>query len=154
MQFRTLGISVLIVWCLIMSGCKPDAVDIYGRQVRMSNYKGRWVIINYWATWCSPCISELNDLIKLKTFYPRVVIFGVNPDNLDNSVLQNLAQSYGVNYDFLKEFPIENWGGKKPTKLPTTFIISPKGKLYQTLEGPQNFSNFQSVMNLPPVSYP
>jgi thiol-disulfide isomerase/thioredoxin len=151
MRCKLIWISLLLV--VFLSACKPDAVDIYGRPIQMSNYKGRWVVINYWATWCTPCISEIAELIKLKTYYPQVVILGVNPDNLDKNVLQQLSQDYGVNYDFLTEFPIEDWGGKKPTDLPVTFIISPKGKLYQTLVGPQTLSSFQSVMNLPPITY-
>lgn len=138
---------------LMLVGCGPDAVDIYGRPINISNYRGRWVVIHYWATWCDPCITEIGELIKLKTYYPQVVILGVNPDNLSNSVLQNLAQQYGVNYDFLSKFPIEDWGGRMPTDLPVTFIISPKGRLYETLKGPQTLSNFQSVLNLPPITY-
>lgn len=154
MRFKMLRISCsIIVMSFMLSGCHPDAMDIYGRPINISSYRGRWVVINYWATWCAPCISEIGELIKLKTYYPQVVVLGVNPDNLDKSVLQDLVQEYNINFDILTSFPIEDWGGKFPTDLPTTFIISPKGKLYQTLTGPQTLSNFQSVMSLPPISY-
>lgn len=150
-MYKFIGI-ILLLTCLL-TGCGPDAVDIYGRQIRMSNYRGRWVIVNYWATWCAPCITEINELIKLKQSYPQVVILGVNPDSLDKDVLVQLAQEYGVNYDWLSSFPIESYGGKTPSQLPVTYIFSPSGKLYQTLSGPQTVANFQSVMNLPPITY-
>ncbi len=153
MRFKMLRISFLMVLSLMLPGCHPDTMDIYGRPINISSYRGRWVVINYWATWCAPCISEIGELIKLKNYYPQVVVLGVNPDNLDKSVLQDLVQEYNINFDILRTFPIEDWGGKLPSDLPTTYIISPKGKLYQTLTGPQTLSNFQSVMSLPAISY-
>jgi thiol-disulfide isomerase/thioredoxin len=153
---RTLKFSYLVFVffaCSLLFGCKPDAVDSYGRPIRMSDYKGKWVVISYWATWCPTCIREIPELIKLKTYYPQVIILGVNPDNLDNKVLRDFAEEYDVNYPFLSHFPIEDWSGKTTSELPVTYIISPEGKLYQTLLGPQTLANFQSVMHLPPVTY-
>lgn len=148
-----LGLFLAVTLCTI--GCAPDAVDSNGRPIRIADYQGRWVVINYWATWCNPCIQEIPALIKLRTYYrDKVIVLGVNVDNLSDPVLNNLAEGYQVNYPFLNHFPIERWGGKNSSDIPVTYIIDPKGKLYQTLKGPQNLQNFQSVMNLPDIVYP
>lgn len=151
---RLLRYLTLLIICVALLGCQPKVVDSFGRPIQMSAYSGKWVVIHYWATWCSPCIGEIPELIKLKTYYPKqVVVLGVNIDHLDNAVLRELAGDYRVNYPLLREFPIEHWASKPPSTLPVTYIISPKGELYQTLLGPQKFENFQAVMNLPPITY-
>lgn len=152
-KFKLHWLFILLLSSLLIGCSGPDAVDIYGRPISMSNYKGRWVVITYWTTWCADCVNEIGELIKLKSLYPQVVILGINPDNLDNKVLQDLVQEYNFNFDVLSKFPIEDWGGKTPSQLPTTFIFTPKGELYQTLLGPQNLANFQSIMNLGPPVY-
>lgn len=152
-KFKLHWLIILLLSSLLIGCGGRDAVDIYGRPVSLSNYKGRWVVITYWTTWCADCINEIGELIKLKNLYPQVVILGINPDNLDNKVLQDLVQEYNINFDVLSKFPIEDWGGKTPAQLPTTFIFNPKGELYQTLLGPQKLANFQSIMNLGPPVY-
>jgi thiol-disulfide isomerase/thioredoxin len=145
----------LIILCssYLLTGCAPDAVDIYGRPIRISDYRGKWVVINYWATWCSPCIAEIPDLNKLARYYKgKVVVLGVNISNLTNQELKDLREDYEVEYPFLSHFPIEKWGGEYEN-IPVTYILNPKGKLYQTLTGPQTLANFQAIMNLPPITY-
>jgi thiol-disulfide isomerase/thioredoxin len=154
MRTRKLLLSLLFFpLLLLLNGCSPDAIDSYGHPIRISNYRGKWVVINYWATWCSPCIQEIPDLNKLAEYYKdKVVVLGVTIDNLNNAALQGLAQGYQVKYPFLRYFPIEKWGGK-PNTVPITYILSPKGRLYKTLVGPQKLINFQSIMQLPPITY-
>src|SRR5262245_11942734 len=145
-----LSLLVLSLISLIY-GCAPDAVDSYGHPISISNYRGKWVVINYWATWCAPCIQEIPELNKLIEHYKdKVMVLGVTVDNLNNAALRGLAQGYRVQYPFLRTFPIERWGGK-PHSVPVTYIINPKGKLYQTLVGPQKLADFQRVMQLPPI---
>ncbi len=144
---------LLIAILISLFGCKPDAMDDYGQPISISNYRGKWVVINYWATWCAPCINEIPDLIKLKKFYgDKVVVLGVNLDNLDNRVLRSLGDEYEVNYPLLNNFPIEKWA-KRPQKLPMTYIFNPQGKLAYTLNEQQTLINFQKLMNLPAISY-
>lgn len=155
MKTRKSGLKfMLIVACLFtLVGCAPDATDIYGRPINISNYRGKWVVINYWATWCGPCMQEIPELNQLATNYKNdVVVLGVNYDGLNNTVLRSLAQGYQVQYYFLKAFPISKWG-ENPKSLPVTYIIDPKGNLYKTLLGPQTLANFQAAMNLPNISY-
>lgn len=150
---RLLAISFTMILIALLSGCAPDAVDSNGKPIRMSDYRGKWVVIHYWATWCSPCIQEIPDLIKLAKYYKsKVVVLGVNVDQLSNPVLNNLAQGYQVNYPFLQQFPIEKWGGK-PEKLPVTYIFDRSGRLFATLLGPQKLQNLQTTMNLPDITY-
>jgi thiol-disulfide isomerase/thioredoxin len=146
-------IIIILYLTGLVSGCAPDSIDDYGHPIRISDYRGKWVVINYWATWCNPCIREIPALNDLAKYYKdKVVVLGVNVDNLSNQILRNLGQDYRVKYPFLRAFPIQRWGGK-PQSIPVTYILDPKGRLYKTLTGPQTLANFQAAMNLPSITY-
>jgi thiol-disulfide isomerase/thioredoxin len=147
---------VSCLFCLLLiSGCqKPQAYDSQGRLVRITDFRGKWVIINYWATWCSSCMAEIPTLNKLATYYAdKVVVFGVNYDRLANPILEELREEYQVSYRFFSEFPMEKYGVKEITDIPVTFIISPEGNLVQTLHGTQTLERFQTLLSLPPMKY-
>lgn len=154
-MIRTIAKFLWITWiAVLVAGCKPDAVDSTGHAINISDYRGKWVVINYWATWCGPCISEIPTLNKLSQSYKnQVVVLGVNADNLDDAQLQRLAEEYGVTYAFLGKFPMEKWGISQIPTIPVTFVIDPKGNLVKTLQGPQTFENFQSLLHLPALTY-
>lgn len=156
MKFTKNAIFILLLALMttLLAGCKPDAYDSNGRAINLSDYRGKWVVINYWATWCSPCITEIPVLNQLAQYYPKhVVVLGVNSDNLDNSILNKLMHDYHVKYFFLNQFPINRWGGKESSSIPVTYLINPNGKLVATLHGPVTLENFQTLMQLPPIMY-
>lgn len=155
LRWNLIFFITLICTTLLFVGCsQPEAYDSSGHVIRVSDYKGKWVVIQYWATWCSPCINEIPTLNTLAKYYhDKVVVLGVNTDNLSNAVLEQLRQGYRVVYPFLAKFPIDYWGVKEVPSLPTTFIIDPKGRLYQTLKGPQSLDDFRAIMHLPPPPY-
>lgn len=148
----------LFIFCLglvllALTGCKPEAIDDYGHPIRLSDYRGKWVVVSYWATWCAPCINQIPELVQLKQYYSdKVVVLGVNMDRLDNNVLRDLGQAYRINYPLLNNFPIEKWA-KKPKTLPVTYIFNSQGRLVKILEGPQTFSSFQLILNLSSPDY-
>jgi thiol-disulfide isomerase/thioredoxin len=111
--------------------------DIRGRRIRLSDYKGKVVLLNFWATWCPPCRTEMPDLIKLQTEYRgqglRIIGITYPPQTL--SKVRRLVRKIGVNY------PITL--GKKPTKalfdksdvLPITVIIDREGNVRGVVQG-------------------
>jgi peroxiredoxin len=154
-KFYHLSLNLVLLACLFI-GCSygPDTVDSRGQPIRIADYKGRWVVISFWASWCQPCMIQIDSLNYLHQYYKdKVVVIGVNADHLANPVLQQLKQSYGVKYILVSNFPIAKWGIKELPDIPVTFLIDPTGKLVKTLTGPQSFQNLQNIMNLPPITY-
>src|SRR5262245_56226241 len=97
------SIAIILYFTYVLSGCAPDSVDAYGHPIRISNYRGKWVVINYWATWCTSCVSEIPALNDLAKYYQdKVVVLGVNVDDLSNQTLRNLGRDYRVKYPFLR----------------------------------------------------
>lgn len=136
---------------LMMGACNraPDAIDSTGKPIKLSEYKGKWVVINYWASWCAPCLRELPELDKLaQTKSNQLVVLGVNFDGQTKHDIQIFGNSLDLHFPLLSQFPKEKWGINDIPVLPTTFLISPAGKLVTTLQGPQTQASLLKAMQL------
>ena len=103
--------------------------DIHGNDMRMSDFHGKWVVVNYWATWCPPCLEELPELEHFHHTHKddRAVVLGFNSEDLSRADLAGFAD------DYMLSFPIIHSGQELPSfggipGLPTTFLIDPDGK--------------------------
>lgn len=117
------------------------------RDLNFSNYKGRWVVISYWATWCEYCMGEIPEL---NAFYrahaDQVAMFGFNYDDPGN--LQQHIQRSGVIFPTVVNDPKANFGIRGISGLPTTFVIGPDGQLKHVLEGPQTKRSLERAVGL------
>jgi thiol-disulfide isomerase/thioredoxin len=104
--------------------------DISGRIVSTADWKGKVVILNFWATWCPPCREEIPELVQLQAKYKdKLLIVGASEDEDGPQRVQQFAQRYGMNYPIVmatREL-IDNYGGVPA--LPTSFIIDPQGRV-------------------------
>ena len=112
---------------------EPQAVDftlqdIEGNSVRLSSYLGRWVIINFWATWCTPCLQEIPELSWVNEKYnTKAVVIGVNYETINRLSLKNFIDEHSIDYPVVQIgaqplIPFEPLIG-----LPSTFFVDPKG---------------------------
>ena len=111
--------------------------DTAGKKHALSQYKGKWVIINYWATWCPPCLEEVPDLVAL--FDSRknkdVMMFGVAFDFQSAKEVSEYVDDMLMSYPIvLGDDEVKNQIGLVEV-LPTTFIYNPKGELVKTKFG-------------------
>ncbi len=89
------------------AGLAPDFVlkDIEGKDVRLSNYKGKIVVLEFWATWCPPCKATIPELVALQRKYAEkgLVVLGVSIDEGDNlpSKLSAFSKENKMNYPIL-----------------------------------------------------
>ena len=102
---------------------------------------GQWVVINYWAQWCKPCIKEIPELNALDSKYPQVAVFGVNYDGLTGDELAQQVSELNIDFPTLAEDPAPRLGTARPMVLPTTLVLNPDGRLAQTLVGPQTLES-------------
>lgn len=139
--------SIVFLTFLVACSSQPDAKDSQGNAIRLSDYKGKWVVINYWATWCKPCLKEmpaLNDLYRNNK--SKLVVLGVSYDTLTNTEINTVVKKYAIQYPMLSTFPIDKLGVTHLSVLPLTFIINPAGKLIKTLKGPQTEAQFRKAI--------
>ena len=117
--------------------------DIKGNRVNLSDYKGKVVIIDFWATWCRPCRMGIPEFVDLQSEYDNdLVILGISVDNGDLSVVPAFAEQYSINYPvlFATGEVVRAYGGI--TSIPTTFIIDRNGKVRNRVIGYQPKSFF------------
>lgn len=102
---------------------------------------GQWVVVNYWAQWCTPCIKEIPELNRLDQDYAQVTVVGVNYDGTNGHELELQRQKLGVTFASLESDPAAQLGIPRPVVLPTTLILDPTGRLVTTLIGPQTLAS-------------
>ena len=108
-----------------------DLATLDGRRVKLSDYRGKAVLLNFWATWCSPCKVEMPWFVDLQKKYGNegLVILGVAMDDSEAPKIAQFATEMGVNYPVLlgTDKVSEDYGNVE--FLPTSFYIDRDGKI-------------------------
>jgi peroxiredoxin len=108
-----------------------------GQKVKLSDYRGKAVLLNFWATWCPPCKVEMPWFVDLQKQYGKdgLVILGVAMDDSEPATIAKFAQELGVNYTVLigTDKVSDDYGDVQ--YLPTTFFIGRNGAVVDKLTG-------------------
>lgn len=111
--------------------------DINGKMVKLSDFRGKAVVLNFWATWCPPCKTEIPWFEDLQNRYGSqgLAVVGVALDDSSESDIAEFAKEMKMNYPVLlgKEETSDLYGGVDA--LPTTFYIDRNGKIITTVPG-------------------
>ena len=115
-----------------------DVFDTQGQRHRLADYKGRWVVLNFWATWCVPCIQEIPEIAQFHRAHGDVVVIGVAVDAEDLAKVTQFAAKVGHDYPLvISNDRVEKQLGAMRA-LPTTRIYDPKGKVVYDKPGRVN----------------
>ena len=128
----------------------PDFVltDTQGNQVKLSDYRGKVVILDFWATWCPPCRKGIPDLIDLKkTYKDRLAIIGISLDTDSKNDVVPFMKEYGINYKVVygDNDVVQKYGNIQA--IPTSFIIDQKGNIVTSFVGLQGIETYKSYLN-------
>ena len=108
------------------------AKDLNGNELNLEAYKGKVVLLNFWATWCGPCRAEIPSLIRIQQAYKdRLQIIGMDVDDDDQEQLRAFVKEQGINYPVaITSVPVRlAYGGI--AALPTVFVINRDSKVVQ-----------------------
>ncbi|WP_218813887.1 TlpA family protein disulfide reductase [Rickettsiella endosymbiont of Dermanyssus gallinae] len=119
--------------------------SIIEKPINFSDYKGKWVVISYWATWCSICMGEIPELNAFyKAHTNDVVMFGFNYDD-DGNLAKHIQQS-GVAFPTLRHDPKGHFKLGRIRGLPYMLIIGPDGNLKRELTGEQSKQDIENAL--------
>jgi len=142
------SIASIALCSVLLAGCsKPDYKTADGSTGDFKDLRGKWLVINYWAEWCKPCIEELPELTAFQREYENsVTVLTVNYDGALGDALRQQIEKLRVELPVLLLDPAAQLGYKRPDALPTTLIITPEGELKDTLIGPQTVATLAAAM--------
>ncbi len=132
---NTLFLS-MVFFSLSANAVNFNFTDLEGQKHSLSDYKGKWVLVNFWATWCPPCRHEIPDLSDYHLEHDDAVVIGVNYEpGLTDEKLKKFIDVYLVSYPVsrVNQEIIDALG--EPRGLPTSILISPEGDIAKRITG-------------------
>lgn len=126
----------------VVAAAKPEkprlVVETFdGRQFDLAKHRGKWVVVNFWATWCNPCLKEIPDLDAFDKARDDVTVIGLAYEEIEKADMQAFLATHPISYPIaildVYEPPADF---ETPKGLPMTYLIAPDGKVAETFLGP------------------
>jgi thiol-disulfide isomerase/thioredoxin len=128
---HTLLVVVLTFFCSVTFAVDMELKSLDGKVVNLSDYQGKWVLVNFWATWCPPCIEEMPELQALHDNHEETdtVVIGLNTEVLPAERIIQFLDDYFITYPNFIVGPVNRTVLGEVPALPTSFLVSPEGKV-------------------------
>jgi thiol-disulfide isomerase/thioredoxin len=118
-----------------------------GKTFDLAAQRGKWVIVNYWATWCVPCIKEMPDISHFVATHKNVTAIGLAYDDSDPADIRAFVAKHPVVYPIAQvtlDKPAKDFD--EPRGLPTTWLIGPDGKVAKQFIGPVDATSLTAII--------
>ena len=148
LHFKGLTLVLVAPILILLSiGCSSSSFTLLsGEKKSLSDYEGSWLVVNYWALWCKPCIKEMPELNQLAIDNgDSIKVLGVSFDPLSEEKLLNVAKDFDIQYDMALNSPEPQLPFEIPTMLPANYFVEPNGKWHGPVYGVQSA---QSVLGI------
>ena len=121
-----------------------------GGHWSLAQRRGKWVVVNFWATWCNPCLAEIPELDAFDKAHADVEVIGLAYEEIERPDMQAFLKAHPFAYPValvdvykgLPDFPI-------PKGLPMTYVIAPDGKVAKQFLGPVSMDELKRLVSVP-----
>jgi thiol-disulfide isomerase/thioredoxin len=127
-----------------------QVTTLQGKTFDLAAQRGKWVIVNFWATWCVPCIKEMPDISRFVAAHKNVTAIGLAYEDSDPADIKAFLAKRPVVYPIAQvtlDKPLKDFD--EPRGLPTTYLISPDGKVAKHIVGPVTEASLARLIGEP-----
>ena len=122
-----------------------DTID--GGRYDLAAQRGQWVVVNFWATWCSPCLKEMPELSALHTMREHISVVGLAYEEIDVPSMQSFLAEHPVAYPIaIIDVYAPPADFDTPRGLPMTYLIAPDGKVARQFLGPVTAKEIETAI--------
>jgi len=156
---RALWILLALLLPQLVTAADFALPDLDGKTIRLTDYRGKWVIVNFWASWCTPCLEELPALTAFQQAHgDRVQVLGINYEETSAEQIRAfLSKLTPTNFPHLvyhdapeglpASFFINEQGNTLPLQaLPSSYFFDPQGRLLDLHIGPLSFEALEGKL--------
>ena len=166
MRLRRVALATLLVLALAPVSCgragEPGVVPLQvpdvslpalgGKRVSLRDFRGKILLVDFWATWCGPCKETIPDLVRLQDRYRKdgLVVIGISLDVQGEAAVAAFAKQYRMNYTVLlgDDRTVRAFGGI--VGIPTSFVVDRRGRIVKRFVGVVDAAAYEDVIrNLP-----
>jgi thiol-disulfide isomerase/thioredoxin len=118
-----------------------------GKPYDLAEHRGHWVVVNYWATWCTPCLAEIPDLAAFDQAREDVEVIGLAFEDIEKADMQAFLKEHPIPYP-IAVLDVYNPPADfdTPPGLPMTYLIAPNGKVAKQFLGPTNARELEKLI--------
>lgn len=151
-----LALTMLAAGSLTAAPVQLNVTTLDGQSFAVADHAGQWIVVNYWATWCGPCIKEMPELDELDRERDDVMVLGLAFEDTTPEDLKRFLSKHEVQYAIA---PIDVYAPPEafavPRGLPTTHLLGPDGTLRQSFIGPVSRADLErAIASNPPEIKP
>ena len=123
--------KIIQLFCiLVLVSCQRNDIEVFnGSNTNINDLNGNWILINYWADWCAPCIKEIPELNDFAAENNNIKVYTFNFDELEIDDLKPIAKKFNIKVPSLVTHPRDIWGIATPPAVPATYFINPNGDI-------------------------
>ncbi|MGI9547153.1 MAG: TlpA family protein disulfide reductase [Flavobacteriaceae bacterium] len=120
--------------------------DLEGSPIALADYKGKRILLNYWATWCRPCLEEMPSLLRAQATLEKENYIILLASDQSVAVIKAFKQKQGYDFNFLKYNG--SWAEQNISSLPTMFIYNEEGEKKEKIVGGVTWDSPEVIQKL------